>query len=191
MILFYFWMCWFCALWSPGDNLNLLCALPRQEGCRVTCTMSTWGWSCSSTAPWCPALQPGPAAKPQLFCRDCCMAKSRPSSHRSMAKSTNFNYIIWVMNFSLVWPHTFTFVFTALITLQIFHNCHCYFSCFSTVFIGITKKWEENKYWCVFITDSRKSWGWDSGTGQFFYPQNIFAQQRKNKEKCCCLFWWF
>lgn len=123
-------MCWFCALWSPGDNLNLLCALPRQEGCRVTCTMSIWGWSCSSTAPWCPALQPGPAAKPQLFCRDCCMAKSQPSSHRSMAKSTNFNYIIWVMNFSLVWPHTFTLVFKALSTLQIFHNCHYYFSCF-------------------------------------------------------------
>lgn len=86
----------------------------------------------------------------------------------------NFSYVLWVINFSLEWPLTFTLVFPALITLRIFHNCHNYYSCLLYSFYW-HRQTMRTKYWYVFITNSRNSWGWDSGTRKFFYPQNIFA----------------
>lgn len=132
-----------------------------------------------------PVLQRG-SAEPQLIYQWFSVAKSQPSSQRGQIQLCSLgNKLLWS---SPLLPHLFLqrslhSKYALIATIIIRAYC--------TVFIGITKQWEPNKHWYVFITDSRKSWGCDSGTGKISYPPKAFVQQRKNKEKWCCWFWWF
>lgn len=151
---------------------------------------------CSSTTPCCPV-------EGTLSCRGALPSHSSSTSdflwpkvnpvHKEVNDKSpiKLNYVLWVINFFGAAPYFHTCFLQhsldsryAIIATIIIH-AYC------TVFIGITKQWEPNKHWYVFITDSRKSWGCDSGTGKISYPPKAFVQQRKNKEKWCCWFWWF
>jgi len=99
----------------------------RNDGLRARWTP----WAGPAAGQRCATPRRGPAAKrqpvyPSIFA----WPKVKPVHPEVNGKNPiNFSCILWVINFYLEWPLTFTLVFTALIILRIFHNCPSYYSC--------------------------------------------------------------